>query len=80
MRGGYSRRFGEFLRHKGSIKGAQIVPRGWVDFMAAPSPRAPDYGAMLWLNRPSGGDREMLFPDEGPASAFAAIGHLGLWP
>ncbi|AKH43388.1 CubicO group peptidase (beta-lactamase class C family) [Altererythrobacter atlanticus] len=70
-------RFGEFLRHGGSVKGAQIVPRGWIDFMKSESPRAPDYGATLWLNRDSGTDREMLFPESGPESLFAAIGHLG---
>jgi CubicO group peptidase (beta-lactamase class C family) len=70
-------RFGEFLRHKGSVKGAQIVPRAWVELMTAPNPRAPDYGAMTWLNRASGGERAMLFPGQGPASLFAAIGHLG---
>lgn len=70
-------RFGEFLRNFGSVKGAQIVPRGWIEFMTKPSPRAPDYGAMVWLNRDSGGDRKMLFPDDGPRSLFAAIGHLG---
>jgi CubicO group peptidase (beta-lactamase class C family) len=70
-------KFGEFLRHKGSVGGAQIVPRGWIEFMTAPSPRAPDYGALLWLNRKSGGEREVLFPDRGPASLFAAVGHLG---
>jgi CubicO group peptidase (beta-lactamase class C family) len=70
-------RFGEFLRHKGSVGGAQIVPRGWIEFMTRPSPRAGDYGAMTWLNRPSGGDRDVLFADQGPASLFAAVGHLG---
>ena len=70
-------RFGEFLRHKGSVAGAQIVPRGWVEFMTSASPRAPDYGAMTWLNRDSGGEREVLFPQQGPASLFAAVGHLG---
>jgi CubicO group peptidase (beta-lactamase class C family) len=70
-------RFGEFLRHKGSVRGAQIVPRGWVEFMLRPNPRAPDYGAMVWLNRDSGGERQMLFPDRGPEGLFAAIGHLG---
>jgi CubicO group peptidase (beta-lactamase class C family) len=69
--------FGEFLRHKGSVEGAQIVPRGWIEFMTSPSPRAPDYGATLWLNRKSGGEREVLFPDKGPAGLFAAVGHLG---
>jgi CubicO group peptidase (beta-lactamase class C family) len=70
-------RFGEFLRHEGSVAGAQIVPRAWVEFMVAPSPRAPDYGATVWLNRPSGGERDMLFAEQGPASLFGAIGHLG---
>jgi CubicO group peptidase (beta-lactamase class C family) len=70
-------RFGEFVRHGGSVRGAQIVPRGWIEFMTRPSPRAPDYGATLWLNRPSGGEREMLFPEKGPESLVAAIGHLG---
>jgi CubicO group peptidase (beta-lactamase class C family) len=70
-------RFGEFLRREGSVNGAQIVPRAWVEFMTAPSPLAPDYGATTWLNRESGGNREMLFPEQGPASLFAAIGHLG---
>lgn len=70
-------RFGEFLRHYGSVKGAQIVPRAWIEFMTRPSPRASDYGAMLWLNRPSGSDRQMLFPDDGPRNLFAAVGHLG---
>ena len=70
-------RFGEFLRRKGSVRGAQIVPRGWIEFMLRPSPRAPDYGAMLWLNRPSGGEREVLFPNHGPDDLFGAVGHLG---
>ncbi|MDD3799159.1 MAG: serine hydrolase [Novosphingobium sp.] len=70
-------RFGEFLRHGGSVKGVQIVPRGWIAFMRRPSPRAPDYGAGLWLNRNSGGDRHMLFPEQGPSSLFAMTGHFG---
>ena len=70
-------RFGEFLRHKGSVKGAQIVPRGWIEFMTSASPRSPDYGGQLWLNRPSGGERDELFADQGPGSLFAMIGHLG---
>lgn len=70
-------RFGEMLRHKGSVKGAQLVPRAWVEFMTRPSPRAPDYGAMVWLNRPSGTERRHLFPEQGPKDAFALIGHLG---
>lgn len=70
-------RFGEFLRRDGAVKGAQLVPKGWIRFMTSPSPRTPDYGAQTWLNRPSGNERDALFADRGPASAFAAIGHLG---
>lgn len=70
-------RVGDFLRNGGSARGAQLVPRGWIDFMKSESPRAPDYGAHLWLNRPSGTDRNVLFADKGPDSAFAALGHGG---
>ncbi|OCC24037.1 serine hydrolase [Croceicoccus estronivorus] len=70
-------RFGEFLRHGGSVKGAQIVPRGWIAFMRRPSPRASDYGAGLWLNRASGSERRVLFPDQGPSSLFGMAGHFG---
>jgi CubicO group peptidase (beta-lactamase class C family) len=70
-------KFGDFLRHKGSARGSQIVPRGWIEFMTTPSPQAPDYGGMTWLNRSSGAERVVLFPDQGPADAFAAVGHSG---
>jgi len=72
-------RFGEFLRHKGSHRGAQLVPRKWIEFMTRPSPRAADYGAQTWLNRrnPARGEDQVLFPDRGPESLFAAIGHMG---
>jgi CubicO group peptidase (beta-lactamase class C family) len=70
-------KFGEMMRHKGSVGGAQLVPRAWIEFMTAPSPRAPDYGAMTWLNRPSGSDRHVLFAEQGPKDAFSLVGHLG---
>lgn len=70
-------RFGEFLRNGGSVAGAQIVPRGWIEFTTTPSPREPQYGAQVWLNRQPANGRPVLFPDRGPASAFAAVGHLG---
>lgn len=70
-------RLGEFLRHSGSVRGAQIVPRGWVEFMRQESPRSPDYGGLVWLNRASGTNRQMLYPEQGPDTMFAAIGHLG---
>lgn len=70
-------RFGEFLRNKGSVRGAQIIPRQWIDFMVTPSPREAQYGAQVWLNRkPTNGDAS-LFPERGPKDLFACIGHLG---
>ena len=70
-------KFGEFLRNSGSVRGAQIVPRGWIEFMTTPSPRNPGYGAQLWLNRPQSDDGDVLLPGKTPASLFACVGHLG---
>lgn len=70
-------KFGEFLRNGGSVKGAQIVPRGWIEFMTRSSPRKEAYGAQLWLNRPRSDTGNARFPASAPSSAFAAIGHLG---
>jgi CubicO group peptidase (beta-lactamase class C family) len=70
-------RFGEFLRHDGAVKGVQLVPRSWIEFMTTPSPASADYGAQTWLNRPSGTEQDALFADRGPSDLFAAIGHLG---
>ncbi|OYW50174.1 MAG: serine hydrolase [Novosphingobium sp. 28-62-57] len=70
-------RFGEFLRNKGSVKGAQIMPRQWIDFMVTPSPREAQYGAQIWLNRKATNGESSLFPDRGPKDLFACIGHLG---
>lgn len=71
-------KFGEFLRNGGAVDGAQIVPRGWINFMTSASPAAPDYGAQVWLNKPAqDAERDVLFADRGPQDAFAAVGHLG---
>lgn len=71
-------RFGEFLRNKGTYRGAQILPRGWVEQMVTPSPRQANYGFHIWLNRPlREGVDQPLFPDRAPHSVFAMIGHMG---
>lgn len=70
-------RLGEFLRHGGSVRGAQIIPRRWIEFMQSPSPANPGFGAHLWLNRRYPDGSAQLFPDSAPKSAFACIGHLG---
>lgn len=70
-------KFGEFLRNGGSVRGAQLIPRKWIDFMTTPSPRSPHYGGQTWLNQPTGDDQHPLFPDRAPDNMFAAIGHMG---
>lgn len=68
-------RFGEFLRNRGAVQGAQLVPSAWIDFMTTPSPISPNYGGQLWLNRaPKGGD--VQWPGA-PTSTFSMNGHLG---
>ena len=69
-------KFGEFLRHKGVVKGAQLVPANWIEFMLNPSPRNPGYGAQIWLNRPQVSDGHIEFPGA-PADSFSMNGHLG---
>ena len=71
-------KFGEFLRHKGARKGAQHLPVSWVRFMTTSSENDPAYGGHIWLNkhRPEGRN-QVLFPDNGPDTIFAALGHLG---
>lgn len=70
-------RFGEFLRNRGSVAGAQLVPRQWIDFMVKPSPREAQYGAQIWLNRTPTSGAPVLFPERGPRDLFACLGHLG---
>lgn len=70
-------RFGEFLRNRGAVAGAQLVPRQWIDFMVTPSPREAQYGAQIWLNRLPTTGKPALFPDRGPRDLFACLGHLG---
>lgn len=71
-------RFGEFLRNEGSYKGTQLVPRSWIEKMVTPSPRQPNYGFQVWLNRPvPEGQDQPLFPNRAPHSLFAMIGHMG---
>ena len=70
-------KFGEFLRHGGSVRGAQLIPRGWIEFMTSPSPRNRAYGAQVWLNRADPDGEDQLFPGKAPATLFAAIGDQG---
>ncbi|MFO1255157.1 MAG: serine hydrolase [Sphingomonadaceae bacterium] len=68
-------RFGEFLREGGAVRGAQLVPSAWIDFMTEPSPGNRGYGAQLWLNRPQP-DGPALWAGLGP-QVFSMNGHVG---
>jgi CubicO group peptidase (beta-lactamase class C family) len=70
-------RLGEFLRHGGSVRGAQVIPRRWIEFMRSPSPKNPGFGAHLWLNRRYPDGSAQLFPERAPETLFGCIGHLG---
>ncbi len=67
-------KFGELLRNGGSVRGVQLVPRAWIDFMTTPNPRNRFYGAQTWLNRGEGVDKQ--YPGALP-SVFSMNGHLG---
>jgi len=70
-------RLAEFIRHKGSVAGAQVLPRRWIDFMLTPSPRNPGYGAGVWLNRPMTSGTSPLWPGKAPKSLFGCVGDYG---
>lgn len=70
-------RLGEFLRRNGSVRGAQILPRRWIQFMLTPSPRERGYGAGVWLNRAGPGANSRLYPGTAPTDLFACLGAQG---
>ncbi|MBA4164944.1 MAG: serine hydrolase [Erythrobacter sp.] len=75
-------RLGEFLRRKGRAPtGSQLVPQRWIEQMLTPSPRSPQYGFQIWLNREyrekGSPEEHPLFPDRAPSSLFSLIGHMG---
>jgi CubicO group peptidase (beta-lactamase class C family) len=68
---------GEFLRHAGSVKGAQVLPHRWVTFMRTASPRNPAYGAGVWLNGTPPKGPAPLWPGQGRKDLFACLGDHG---
>ena len=71
-------RFGQLYLDNGAANGVQIVPREWVAFVRTPSTTDGGYGGQFWLNHPRpAGSNPALFPAQGPADLYAAIGHLG---
>ncbi len=71
-------KFGEFLRNNGSVRGAQLLPTSWTQFMRTASPTDSAYGGHIWLNRKRNEGRDqVLFPGKGPSDIYSALGHLG---
>lgn len=70
-------KLGDFIRHYGSVRGAQVIPRRWIEFMRDPSPRNPGYGAHLWLNHPQSDGTVRLYPGRASENLFACIGEGG---
>lgn len=68
-------RFGLLYLNDGVWAGQRILPEGWVDYARTPTPPSQgEYGALWWLNRGSGEQKEW----EGvPDGAYAAEGHDG---
>jgi CubicO group peptidase (beta-lactamase class C family) len=71
-------RLGSLLLAGKGVKDNEVVAPDWLTFMRTPCPNQSEYGGHIWLNhRPSGNGSPALFPDKGPGTVFAAIGHLG---
>ena len=72
-------KFGQMYLDGGVVAGRQVVPHEWITFVTTPSATNPTYGGQFWLNRggQTEGKRPALFPEQGPADLFSAIGHLG---
>ncbi len=71
-------RWGQLMLRGQGIDGAQVIAPDWLAFMTTPSPTNVEYGGQTWLNRAGGADgTPALFPNQAPATLFAAQGHLG---
>ncbi len=70
--------FGQMYLGGGIAGGKRIVSPLWVEFVRTQAPTNPQYGGHFWLNRGKPTEDEVaLFPSQGPADAYAAVGHLG---
>ena len=70
--------FGQLYLARGVVAGRQVAGPAWVDFVQTPAPANAGYGGQFWLHRmPTKPHESALFATQGPADAYAAIGHLG---
>jgi CubicO group peptidase (beta-lactamase class C family) len=74
--------FGQTYLNKGvGPAGTRVVSGNWVNFVQESTKTDAGYGGHFWLNKirtnKSGKTVPALFPEAGPADAYAAVGHLG---
>ncbi|MES2722291.1 MAG: serine hydrolase [Pseudomonadota bacterium] len=72
-------RLGQLYLDDGKVGGEQILPKGWADYSARPTPgsEAVGYGAGFWTNRGSGEGSRRRIAWGMPADAYMARGHHG---
>ena len=72
-------RFGLLYLNDGVAGGERLLPPGWVDYSAAPTPGSEryGYGAGFWTNRGDGEGQRYRIAQGLPADAFMARGAYG---
>jgi CubicO group peptidase (beta-lactamase class C family) len=71
-------RFGQLFADDGMVGERRILPRGWVDYSAAPTPGAfVGYGAGFWTNRDDSFGAQYRTRHGMPRDAFMAKGQFG---
>ncbi|MES2342942.1 MAG: serine hydrolase [Pseudomonadota bacterium] len=72
-------RLGQLYLDDGVVEGERILPAGWADYSARPTPGAEQvgYGAGFWTNRGPGAGARRRIAMGMPADAYFARGHDG---
>ena len=72
-------RLGQLYLDDGKVGDQQVLPKGWADYSARPTPgsEAVGYGAGFWTNRGAGEGSRRRIAWGMPADAFMARGHHG---
>lgn len=71
-------RFGQLFADDGMVGERRILPRGWVDYSASPTPGAfVGYGAGFWTNRDDSFGAQYRTRHGMPREAFLAKGQFG---